>query len=88
MITAAKIRMPVVSLTPNSWPSAWPDSTVPVAVKPRRRTAPGWRSSAAGPAWGPAPHAAPSPRRPGPGPRTIRSATRTRRRPAQRPRRR
>ncbi|KAG0774307.1 hypothetical protein G6F22_014169 [Rhizopus arrhizus] len=35
MITAAKIRMPVVSLTPNSWPSAWPDSTVPVAVKPR-----------------------------------------------------
>ncbi|MNZ25207.1 hypothetical protein D3C78_423710 [compost metagenome] len=33
-MTLAKIRMPTLSLTPNSCPSAWPDSTVPVAVKP------------------------------------------------------
>ena len=27
--------MPVLSLTLSNWPMAWPDSTVPVAVKPR-----------------------------------------------------
>jgi len=34
-MTLAKIRIPTLSLTSNNWPRAWPESTVPVAVKPR-----------------------------------------------------
>ncbi|MNR17561.1 hypothetical protein D3C85_1342290 [compost metagenome] len=34
-IHAAKIRMPVLSLTSISWAMACPDSTAPVALKPK-----------------------------------------------------
>ncbi len=29
------MKIPALSLSPVSWPMAWPESTVPVAVKPR-----------------------------------------------------